>query len=105
MAPYLPLPWRLPARSRLGEGRGEGGGEGEAHRLHLSSILPHQGGGGLQVIFMVRGRPAGMGHSVENTGPEEDLRSLRQLSCRKIPFPLSPFRDWPCWDLQNTLGV
>jgi len=24
----LPLPWRLPARSRFGEGRGEGGGEG-----------------------------------------------------------------------------
>jgi len=31
---YPRLPWRLPARSRFGEGRGEGGGEGETNHVH-----------------------------------------------------------------------
>ena len=44
--PIIPLsPWRLPARSRFGEGRGEGGGEGDYTISTPTSILPHQGGG------------------------------------------------------------
>jgi len=31
--PLFPLPWRLPARSRFGEGRGEGADEGERREL------------------------------------------------------------------------
>jgi hypothetical protein len=40
---------------------GEGKGEGERTVCTPTSILPRQGGGGLLVIFMVRGRPPGMG--------------------------------------------
>src|SRR3989304_4449010 len=35
-APFLPLPYRLPARSRFGEGRGEGAGEGETVGIKFS---------------------------------------------------------------------
>jgi hypothetical protein len=51
VSPYLPLPWRLPARSRFGEGRGEGGGaaaqSGHNHTGGSTGTMAPDGEGGV----------------------------------------------------------